>query len=72
MLNTIKRLVTDREEIVREDTRTVKMFVPMAFELVNGKCVNPEDQELFDFLEERDDVLQEDTEEKEPEYFEGQ
>lgn len=61
MLDLFKKLVTDKEEIVREEKTTVKMFVPLSFELIDGKCANPDDQDLFDFLEERDDVITEDT-----------
>jgi hypothetical protein len=61
MLDLFKKLVKDKEEIVREEKTTVKMFVPLSFDLVDGKCVNAEDQDLFDFLEEREDVIAEET-----------
>tara|TARA_R110002096_G_scaffold93295_1_gene210572 strand:- start:211 stop:441 length:231 start_codon:yes stop_codon:yes gene_type:complete len=76
MLDSFKRLVVDKDEIVSEETKTVKMLVPMSFELVDGKCANEADQELYDFLAERDDVDLEDvrlnTENTMEEYIEGQ
>ena len=36
MLDSIKELVKDREEIMTETTTTVKMLVPMSFVLVDG------------------------------------
>ena len=62
MLDSFKRLVVDKDEIVSEETKTVKMLVPMSFELVDGKCANEADQELYDFLAARDDVDSEDGE----------
>ncbi len=56
MLDIIKNLVKDKEEIEMEKTETVKMLVPMAFKLVDGKCVNEGEQALYDFFTEREDV----------------
>ena len=56
MLEVIKGLVKDKEEIMTEEVKTVKMLVPMSFELKDGKCADDETQALFDFLSERDDV----------------
>lgn len=62
MLDKIKGLVKNKEEIVREEIKTVKMIVPFSFELVDGKCEDEETQALYDFLEARDDVIKEDEE----------
>lgn len=59
MLDSFKRLVKDKEEILTEEVRTVKMFVPLSFELKNGKCENQADQELYEFLQEREEVITE-------------
>jgi len=78
MIEVFERLVIDKDEIVREDKRTVKMLVPFSFELVDGVCVNAEDQQYYDFLKERDDVIAEDeaatetnTEGDNPDYMNG-
>lgn len=63
MLESFKRLVKDKDEIVSEEVTTVKMLVPMSFELIDGKCFNEADQELYDFLAAREDVdAEEETE----------
>lgn len=61
MLDTIKGLVKNKEEIVTEEFKTVKMLVPMSFELVDGKCKDETEQTLYDFLCEREDVIQDET-----------
>lgn len=62
MLDKIKGLVKNKEEIVREETKTVRLIVPFSFDLVDGKCVEEGVQELYDFLESRDDVIKENEE----------
>lgn len=62
MLGKIKGLVKNKDEIVREETKTVKMIVPFSFDLVDGKCADEETQALYDFLEEREDVIKEEEE----------
>lgn len=62
MLDKIKGLVKNKEEIVREETKTVKMIVPFSFDLVDGKCVDEGVQGLYDFLDSRDDVIKENEE----------
>lgn len=60
MLESISKLIK-KEEIVREEISTVKLLVPFCFEIKDGVCVDPEHQELYDFLAKREDV-KEDTE----------
>lgn len=62
MLDKIKGLIKNKEEIVREETKTVRLIVPFSFDLVDGKCVDEGVQELYDFLESRDDVMKESEE----------
>ncbi len=64
MLEVIKTLVEDKNEIVTEEVKTVKMFVPFSFKLVDGKCSDDATQELYDFLCERPDVIEELEEEE--------
>ncbi len=66
MRELFEKLVKDKEEIVMEEVKTVKMLVPFSFELKDGKCEDDETQALYDFLVERPDVIEEDAEEVEP------
>lgn len=59
MKEMFERLVRNKEEIESEEIKTVKMLVPMSFELKDGKCENEEDQALYEFLTQREDVIEE-------------
>lgn len=61
MVKVIEGLVKTGDEIVTEEITTVKMIVPMSFELKDGVCVNADEQELYDFLSKRNDVIQEEN-----------
>lgn len=56
MLTVIEKLVVDKEEIVTEEIKTVKMLVPMSFELNDGMCEDEETQALYEFLTKREEV----------------
>lgn len=55
-----EKLVKNKEEIVMEEIKTVKMFVPLSFDLKDGKCEDEETQALYEFLIAREDVITED------------
>ncbi len=61
MKELFEKLVKDKEEIVMEEVKTVKMLVPVSFELKDGKCADDETQALYDFLTERPDVTEEEV-----------
>ncbi len=65
MKEIFEKLVKDKSEIVTEEIKTVKMLIPVSFKLIDGECEDEETQALFNFLSDRDDVVEEEAAEAE-------